>query len=363
MNSTCWKTIPKNIRKNIHGSCSYLAMFPPNIPNYFIKKYTKEGDTVFDPFSGRGTTITEALYLNRQAVGSDLNPLAIILSRSKIDVPSKNNVIRRIKLLESKFKRMRKDSIADQDENIKMIFNPKTLKELVFLQKNLNWKTSRIDNYITAMILGIIHGGSKNYLSVQMPNTFSMAPNYMKNYIKDNGLRREYRDVFECLYKKLEICYGQPKSRGLVYKQDASKINKIKNNSVHLIITSPPYLNVIKYGQYNWIRLWFITEKAKEVDSHLFTSQSLKKYTDFMKQFLQQSKKILKNDGKIVLIIGDVQELNLAEQVWEKSAKPLGYKKKHLLIDNIEEGTKTTKIWNERKGRATKVDRVLILSN
>ncbi len=363
MSNTRWSRIPKNIRKNVHGMCSYLAMFPPNIPNYFIKKYTKEGDVVLDPFSGRGTTITEASYLNRKAIGSDLNPLAIVLSRAKVSVPSRNSIIRRIKKIETDFKKSKKNSIINQEKNIKMIFNPSTLRELVFLQDNLNWKKNRIDNYITAMILGILHGGSKNYLSIQMPNTFSMSPNYIKSYIKKEGLKKEYRNVFKCLRKKFENCYDKPNIAGNVFKQNALKMNKVKKNSVNLIITSPPYLDVIKYGQYNWIRLWFIKEGARKIDQTLFTSQSLNKYVNFMKDFLNQSKKVLKRNGKIILIIGDVRGLNLAKKVWENSAEPLGYVKEYLLKDEIDENTKTTKIWNERKGKATKIDRVLILSN
>ena len=362
MNSVPWKIIPKNIRRNIHGTCSYLAMFPPNIPHYFIKEYTKEGGVVLDPFSGRGTTITESLYLNRQAIGSDLNPLALILSRSKANVPTKNVVIKRLKFLEAKFKESIGFSIFEQDKDIKMIFHPNTLRELIFLQNQLNWKISKVDNYITAMLLGVIHGGSKNYLSIQMPNTFSMSPNYIRNYIRENGLRKEYKNVFYCIYKKLDNCYGRPSIKGRIFKQDASKLNKIKLNSVDLIVTSPPYLNVIKYGQYNWIRLWFIKENAKNVDKSLFASQSLNKYIDFMTEFLCQAKKVLKNNGNTVLIIGDVKGLNLAEQVWEKSAKPIGFVKKHLFIDEIAESSKTTKIWNERKGKATKIDRILVLS-
>ena len=363
MNKTPWKKIPKTIRRNIHGSCSYLAMFPPNIPNYFIKQYTKEGDLVFDPFSGRGTTITEAVYLNRNAIGSDLNPLAIILSRSKVNVPSKNTIIKRLNYLEKEFQKNRKIDISKVDKDIKMIFSYKTLKELVFLQSRLDWKKGKVDTYITAMILGIIHGGSKNYLSIQMPNTFSMAPNYTKKYIRENSLKKEYRNCFKCLHHKLENCYEAPKQKGRVLKQDAIKMHKIKNKKTDLIITSPPYLNVIKYGQYNWIRLWFIKEDARMIDADLFTSQSLHKYTEFMKEFLKQSKRILKRSGKIVLVIGDVGEVNLAKQVWLRSAKPLGFTKKHLLSDTIEDSSKTTRIWNERKGQATKVDRILVLSN
>ena len=48
-----WKELPKNMNNRLHTICSYMAMFPPCVPHYFIEKYSKEGDIVFDPFSGR----------------------------------------------------------------------------------------------------------------------------------------------------------------------------------------------------------------------------------------------------------------------------------------------------------------------
>ena len=214
MKDVPWKKISKNIRKNIHSNCSYLAMFPPNLPCYFIQTYTQEGDIVLDPFSGRGTTVTESVYLNRKAIGSDLNPLALILSKAKVDVPSKTHIIKRLKQLEEKFKSTPMISITSQEDKIKMIFHCRTLRQLIFLQENLNWKKSKADNYITAMILGILHGGSKSYLSVQMPNTFSMSPNYIDRYIKKHKLVKEYRDVFARLHQKLDRCYDRPKIQG-----------------------------------------------------------------------------------------------------------------------------------------------------
>ena len=57
----------------LHSLCSYLGAFPPSLANYFINYFTDEKDLVYDPFSGRGTTILESRLLNRESFGSDLN--------------------------------------------------------------------------------------------------------------------------------------------------------------------------------------------------------------------------------------------------------------------------------------------------
>src|SRR5262245_3133341 len=55
---------------------SYRACFKPQLPRYFIKRFTAAGDTVYDPFSGRGTAVIEAGLMGRRAVANDVNPLS-----------------------------------------------------------------------------------------------------------------------------------------------------------------------------------------------------------------------------------------------------------------------------------------------
>ena len=59
-----WKDRPMNDFSQIHRICSYMAMFPPNLANYFIERFTEQGDLVVDPFCGRGTTPLEAHILD-----------------------------------------------------------------------------------------------------------------------------------------------------------------------------------------------------------------------------------------------------------------------------------------------------------
>lgn len=363
-----WKNTQKSSISKLHAVCSYMAMFPPSLPRHFINKYSKEGDIVLDIFSGRGTTVLEACLMNRLGIGNDLNPLAFVLTKAKVDVPQKSRIIARIEHLRRDFEKDEKIDISEEDPDIKMIFSNSTLKQLVFLKDKMDWKRSNIDAFITAMILGIIHGNSVSYLSLSMPNTFSMSPNYVKNFIAKHGLIKPERNAFDLLRRKLDRCYERPTQRGKSYFQDARKISQVKDSSVPLLITSPPYTRVIRYGQYNWIRLWFLGERGKEIDKDLFFSQSLTKYCDFMSEVFKESKRMLKPGAKAIFVIGDVQDKEkkriekLAEVVWERCAKPLGFKLVEPIIeDMIGDDTKVSKIWGAKKGNATKIDRILVL--
>jgi site-specific DNA-methyltransferase (adenine-specific) len=344
-----------------------MAMFPPSVPHHFIDRYSNEGDIILDPFSGRGTTVLEASFMNRTGIGNDKNPLAYLLTKAKSNVPQKGRIISKINQLEREFDPLI-INIEEENRNIKMIYSKSTLKQLVFLKNRLNWERSNVDAFITGMILGILHGNSETYLSVGMPNTFSMSPSYVRKYIKEHKLKKPNKNVFEILRKKLDRCYQRPDKKGIAYNHDVRNMFRIRDSSVHLIITSPPYTRVIRYGEFNWIRLWFLGKIGKEVDTKLFFSQSTDKYSVFITDALKEMKRVLKPRGKAVLVIGDVKDreskkvYNLAEIVWERCAKPLGFKlAKPIIADVVSDDTKVSKIWGEKKGNATKIDRILIL--
>lgn len=346
-------------------------MFPPAIPSYYIKKYTDEKDVVLDPFSGRGTTPLEACMQKRIGIGNDRNPLAYVLTFSKISTPTIGRIKSKLNKLRSSYEKAREGiDISSEEWKIRMLFDDETLRQLLFLKGKLGWEQQNVDAFITAMILGILHGNSDGYLSISMPNTFSMSPNYVQNYIKTHNLVKPQRNVFDLLEKKLVRCYDKPPVRGRAYRSDARSLSKIRSNSVRLLMTSPPYTRVIRYGAFNWIRLWFLGKNDKEVDKKLLCSQSLPIYKEFMTGVLEETRRVLRSDGTAVFVIGDVRDReseeieNLADYVWKNCAQPLGFKlKEPIQADVIGDDTKVSKIWGEtKKGRATKIDRILVLS-
>ena len=50
------------------------AAFPTSLPSFFIRAYSDEGDTVFDPFLGSGTTLIAAEQLGRRCYGMEISP-------------------------------------------------------------------------------------------------------------------------------------------------------------------------------------------------------------------------------------------------------------------------------------------------
>ena len=80
-----WKDQQRLWGHPFHPMCSYLASFPAALAHAFIARYSRPGDVVLDPFSGRGTTPLQACAEGRIGVGNDLNPFAHLLTAAKVE--------------------------------------------------------------------------------------------------------------------------------------------------------------------------------------------------------------------------------------------------------------------------------------
>ena len=363
-----------------HYTCSYMAMFPPALPHYFICRFTEPKDIVLDPFSGRGTTSVEAIAQDRIGIGNDLNDLAYVLTKGKLANPSLEEVLSRLDSLESGFSRKEWLNFSGMPNKIRMIFHPETQKQLMYLKRDLDWKNNDVDAFLSMVLMGAMHGQSPGFLSLSMPNTFSMSWNYVKKYIAKHNLKRPNRDVFEVIRNRCKryLCKGELPGEGFAILGDVRNLGdsgQVMNGSVKLIFSSPPYLKVIKYGLYNWIRLWWLIGDYKSIDKKLDDEHSIKPYLNFMKDVLETTLPLLdKKSGIACWVIGDVKETNLAKLVWDEVASKIEimddkgevhkYRLLGIIADEIRVEEKVTKIWNsesDKSGKATLVDRILII--
>lgn len=349
-----------------------MAMFPPSIPHTFVRWLTEPGDVVYDPFAGRGTTPLEACLLGRIGLGSDASPLAWVLSAAKVDPPSTDSLYARLDELREEVSNAPRTSPAP--EHIRMLFNPGTLRQLKGLRLGL-YLDRRTDRFLMAALLGILHAnadgdGKPRGLSVSMPNTFSMAPRYVKNYIREHGLVAPAVDVFDALERRIDVLGEVPEefTRGRAWRRDASHAPTaaLRKEKAKLVFTSPPYLQAILYGKFNWIRLWMLGHEPKAVDSMLFTSTSLEKYVTFMSKVAHQVRAAMRDDGYACFVIGDVREgekdLNLAREVARRCFEETDLEMLGTVVDRLPVQHKVSRIWKENRGRATKTDRILVLA-
>jgi len=360
--------------------CSYLGTFPPVMARVLIEAFSDPGDLVFDPFSGRGTTMLEARLAGRRAVATDMNPLAVALTRAKAQTVSLEDVLARVEELRSRYrKRLYLTEARAQDESIKLIFHPHTLAELCYLRRRLD-STQPVDAFLVGVVLGVMHGnerqdGESSYASISMPNTFSMSPDYVRRFVQQKQLQRVYREVFGLLKLKAKRLFaaGPPVAEaGMVYTADAKKLPgpdlEHLVGKVNLVVASPPYLNIVNYAKQNWIRMWFMHHDPVDVQEGLDDNLQMGPWLAFMDQVLVGLRALLAPGGVVVLVVGDVAKS--ASSV-VSPARGLIRHVRHTdafgwvgcLPDRMDVGEKVTRIWSDTKGQATAIERIVVLSD
>ncbi len=390
--------------------CSYLASFPAAIPHAFIARYSRPGDVVLDPFSGRGTTPLQAAAEGRIGVGNDLNPFAHLLTASKVEPATPAEARTRLAALRLGWAAdgpawvtlgervvatprhpsarvpapgsgdgpdARAEPVSDE---VALAFHPRTLGQLLYVRSRLRLD-DRVDRFLAGAMSGILHGKTPSYLSTIMPNTFSMAPRYVRDYVAASGFSSPERDVFDALSAKLDRLYRQPlpATGGIALLGDARTAGRRARAALRarglpdrarLVVTSPPYLRVLKYGYYNWLRTWLLGFDADAIDAALDDAHHRAPYLAFLREVLADLRPAMTDDGIAVLVIGDVEMdrgkpsssgIGLAERAWEEAAYPAGFRLAGLIRDEVAANRKMTRLWGDEAGRATKTDRILVL--
>ncbi len=254
----------------LHSLCPYFAMFPPTFVRSILRAYTKVGDLVFDPFSGRGTTLLESLLNGREAIACDINPVAYCVSAAKAKAPSLSHLLFEIEALESSY--WRSSALTPEIHRRKLTpffrraFHAETLRQLLFLRRKLKWRHNPTHTFIAALVLGHLHGEmdrSPNYCSNQMPHSISSKPSYSLNYWRENELRPPERDVFDLLWDRAEYRLSDepPPQIGRVVQADVRKAAQELRKyvgKVAAVVTSPPYLDITSFEEDQWLRLWFL---------------------------------------------------------------------------------------------------------
>lgn len=376
VNDIDWSRKQNKRFSKIHGVASYLAMFCPALPEYFINKYTEENDLVMDNFSGRGTTCLVSREKNRRFVGTDLNPYACVLTRFKSSKLSKNKVLKRIDNFEKEYENIKENKNFNYNIELLNFYSKSTLHQLCFLREKIGQKWNKLsmtDNAILAIALGLMHGpmrknGDTMYFSVSMPNAISMSPNYVKKYVKEKKLKKPNINIFEKIKERLERIYDQILEENYDSKFwyfDATKDNKdIHNNSVKLVVTSPPYLNIVNYTNSNWLKLWLLGFERNELSKKIKLSDKLnfENYCLFMKKYLNNIYPKLEEKAKVCLVVGDVHNNELLENVWNEIKKQVNFKWVKTYYDNnYKQEKKVTNMLNKKKGRATIIEKVMVL--
>lgn len=304
------------MRHRFHALCPYFAMFPESFVQTWLDRLTRPGDLVYDPFCGRGTAPFQALLMGRQAVGSDINPVAYCVSKAKTNAPSASAVRGRLTALERAYQPSSWEAERRAvSEFFHVAYSSETLRQLLFLRSVLRWQLLPTDTMIAALILGALHGESHkspNILSNRMPRTISTKPSYSVRFWRERGLEPPERDVFEVVRFGIDYRYRSepPEEKGRVYQSDIRELPRTVpelRGNVRCAVTSPPYLDVTNFEEDQWLRLWFLGgpphptyRRVSRDDRH----ENAAMYWDFISDMWRVLGQLLESRADVVIRLG-----------------------------------------------------------
>lgn len=350
---------------------SYRACFKPQVPAFFIERFTKPGDVVFDPFMGRGTTVLEALLRGRKAIGNDVNPLSSILVEPRLSVPQLDAV--KVRLSEIHFSTRAKSNI-----DLSMFFHRKTEAELVSLMRYLKRRRDEgaedsVDKWIRMVATNRLTGHSPGFFSVYtLPPNQAVSPDNQRRINRTLRQKPTYRNVKELVLRKsarllkglnAEEIGALSKWGGstLLLNNDARNVPTIRNDTVSLTVTSPPFLDIVNYAADNWLRCWFNGIDAREIGLRITMTRNVGDWVEVMQLVFKELFRITKNGGVVAFEVGEIRKRTLyLEDLVVPLGVNAGFKLEEILI-NSQSFTKTSNIWGVSNNKGgTNTNRIVV---
>src|SRR5205823_12191211 len=94
-------------------------------------------------------------------------------------------------------------------------------------------------------------------------------------------------------------------SDALLLTRTADQTPKIKSSSVDLVVTSPPFLDVVDYATDNWLRCWFNGIDESKID--IWTFRKPEDWSAAMQRVFRELRRVLKRGGYVAFEVGEVR--------------------------------------------------------
>lgn len=362
----------KQRKSNSIHEISYRACFKAQLPDFFIELLTGENDLIYDPFSGRGTTVIEAALHNRNVIANDINPISKILSEPRLFIPSIT------KKLNQRLTEIPIDYNKISDIDLSMFYHPKTESEIVSIKEYLEKKGEAenedyLDKWIRMIATNRLTGHSSGFFSVYtLPPNQAVSPDRQKKINEERNQTPTYRDVKKIILRKSNNLLRNVSSeniktlkivgeKSIFLSNDARNTPEINSESVSLTVTSPPFLDVVQYDKDNWLRCWFNSINLNEISKKITIVNKIEDWSNFIGAVFEELYRITKPYGWVTFEVGEVRKgkIKLEEYVLKLGLKA-GFKCEAIMI-NAQDFTKTANIWGiNNMNDGTNTNRIVI---
>jgi hypothetical protein len=349
---------------------SYRACFKPQLPRFFVERLTRPGDRVYDPFMGRGTTPLEAALLGRLPAGCDINPLSRMLVEPRLFPPSAEDVVHRLKAIDlARAVEVREDLVA--------FYHSETLVEICALREYLmeregDGRLDGVDRWIRMVAVNRLTGHSPGFFSVYtMPPNQAVSLDAQRKINTNREQTPPWRDVRAIIARKTRSLLADVEHRtretlrlraadAQLLTGPAAETTSLAGGSIDLVVTSPPFLDVVDYAGDNWLRCWFCGIDPGAV--RITMAKKLEGWKQAMADVFAELYRVVRPGGYVAFEVGEVRSgtVRLEETVIPAAASS-GFHPELVLI-NAQDFTKTANCWgvtNNAKG--TNTNRIVVL--
>ena len=343
---------------------SYRACFKAQLPEFFIKNLTEPGDAVHDPFMGRGTTPVQAALMGRRPVGNDVNPLSVLLTRPRLQPPTLAAIARRLE-------QVRWDNSTPDEPDLLAFYSPGTLRHITALR---DWLLARapldktpdpVDDWIRMVAINRLTGHSPGFFSVYtLPPNQAVSAQSQRKINERRSQRPPDRDIKKIILEKSKSLMSDgampAHPEALLTISAAQATPSIPSGSVDLVVTSPPFLDVVQYADDNWLRSWFAGIDASRVSIAHHRNEAA--WQAMVRDTLLELARVVRAGGHVAFEVGEVRggRVLLERLVWEAAAN-LPFDRRFVMV-NRQAFTKTANCWGVRNNaKGTNSNRIVVL--
>lgn len=258
----------KSYRKkdDIYGTVLYPAVMVAPVQKAVLSKVIKKEEvkSIFDPFVGSGTSLYEASELCEgvKLIGCDINPLAFLITKTKLDGITLKTFDKEINRIEHIIKNDQSKSIHKFNNSEKW-FREDIAIDLTKIRRAIkSVDTTENRNYFWCIMSDIVRKYS---------NTRSST--YKLHIKKTEDIERMENNVIrDFIYYARESShqYLNRNNNYYLYKKDSLELMKsFTDNSIDIVITSPPYgdnATTVPYGQFSMLSLYWIERSDLELE-------------------------------------------------------------------------------------------------
>ncbi|MDG4982897.1 site-specific DNA-methyltransferase [Lactococcus lactis] len=269
----------ENISKDmLHRIATYPATMVPDMQREIISIVIEEDSSIkniMDPFHGSGVTMVEGKKLGLFPIGIDINPLANIITKVKLQGVDKEKVYSHNVLIENKLMDESFDYNIHSFYKINKWFKPEIIESLSKIHDAIIEVDDKlIREYYWVCLVNIVRKYSNTRSS-----TFKLhiKPKEVIDTIQDNVITDFIKSI-NSHYKFLPNFKTNQEEFTLISGDVKEKLKVVAKNSVDLICTSPPYgdnATTVTYGQYSMLPIFWIDKKDLiEFDEKLIENYS-----------------------------------------------------------------------------------------